>query len=183
MYNESKCLTPPHSNYTLYIILYPKTRHRGSELRVNIVALFLDDAAPPDGRLQAVSFEIFYIYLFCTRPMREQQLHVGHGNALHGIKVTRIRIPVAGHQFVKQQSVDILCAKRMQDFREILHIQRPALVNDALMDARQVPAFNKAVETVEQSRLAERLRQGIEIFVICEITSCQGRALSKRPFP
>ena len=183
MYNEGKCLTPPHSNYTLYIILYPKPRHRGSELRVNIVALFLDDAAPPDGRLQAVSVEIIGIDILSARPMREQQLHVGHGNALHRIKVTRIRIPVAGHQFVKQQSVDILCAKRMQDFREILHIQRPALINDALMDARQVPAFNKAVETVEQSRLAERLRQGIEIFVICEITTCQGRALSKRPFP
>lgn len=55
-------------------------------------------------------------------PMRKQQLHVRYRYALNRIEISYVSILVACHQFIKQQSIYILCAKRMQYFREVFYI-------------------------------------------------------------
>lgn len=89
--------------------------------------------------------------------MGEKQFHICDRDPLDRIKVARVRILVTFNKLVKQQTINILSAKRMKNFRKVFHIKRPSSIDDAFVDTRQIPTLKETMETVKKRRFSKRL--------------------------
>ena len=123
------------------------------------MTLGLDDATTADSRLEAVVVELFDVDILNGLPVGEEEFHCCSCYALDGLEVAHIGVLIVFDELVEEHSVDIFCAEAVHNLGEVLNVDCPALENHILGDSREVPAFDEAVEAVEQSGLTETIRQ------------------------
>lgn len=130
------------------------------------MALSLDDATATDGRLEAVVVELFDINILNGLPVREEEFHRGDCYAFDSLEIAHIGVLIVLDNLIEEHPIDIFRAETVHNLGEVLNVNCPALENHILGDSREVPAFDEAVEAVEQSGLTETIRQGVEVAVV-----------------